>query len=123
MNGSSLFIDTNIILYLLGGDKELADLLDQKKFHISFINEIELLGYPSITAKQQLHISNFLSECRITDINQDIKDEAIQIRKEYKLKLPDCIVLASARFLDLPFLTADSDFRKVDDPNVFVFKF
>lgn len=31
MNGSKVFVDTNIILYLLGGDKTIAELLDAKQ--------------------------------------------------------------------------------------------
>ncbi len=31
MNGNNLLLDTNIILYLLAGDKTLVSLLDNKK--------------------------------------------------------------------------------------------
>ena len=41
MNGNNLFLDTNIILYLLNGDQTLADLLDGKKLYISVITELE----------------------------------------------------------------------------------
>jgi hypothetical protein len=37
MNGNKIFVDTNIILYLLSGDKTLAELLDRKQLYISFI--------------------------------------------------------------------------------------
>lgn len=42
MNGNNLLVDTNIVIYLLSGDKTIADLLDKKKIYISFITEIEL---------------------------------------------------------------------------------
>jgi len=40
MNGNSVLLDTNIVLYLLGGDKVLAELLNQKKLYLSFISHI-----------------------------------------------------------------------------------
>lgn len=44
MNGNKLFLDTNVILYLLGGDETLAIFLDKKQLYISVITELELLG-------------------------------------------------------------------------------
>lgn len=44
MNGSKLFLDTNIILYLLDGDETLAELLNGKQLYISIItitNEVK----------------------------------------------------------------------------------
>lgn len=48
MNGNSFIIDTNIVLYILNGNKELAGLLDEKEIYVSFITELELLGYKGI---------------------------------------------------------------------------
>jgi len=45
MSGNKLFLDTNIILYLLAGDTTLADLLDEKQLYVSVISEMELLSY------------------------------------------------------------------------------
>ncbi len=102
MNGNSVVLDTNIVLYLLNGDKILSELLYQKKIYLSFISQLELLGYRGINAKQQLQVSKFIDECVIIDINEEIKNEAVKIRTQTKLKLPETIVLATARFLSLP---------------------
>ena len=56
MNGNSVLLDTNIILYLLEGDKILSDLLFNKKLYISFISQLELLGYVDITPRDQIRI-------------------------------------------------------------------
>lgn len=39
MNGNTLFLDTNIILYLLDGDQTLAELLNDRQLYISVITE------------------------------------------------------------------------------------
>lgn len=52
MSGNKLLVDTNVVLYLLSGDKTVAELLDKKQIYLSFISELELLGYPGITSTE-----------------------------------------------------------------------
>jgi predicted nucleic acid-binding protein len=59
-------------------------------------------------------------DCQISDINPEIKNETVKLRTRYKLRLPDCIALATARYLKIPFLTADLDFKRVDDKDVII---
>ena len=47
MSGNKYLLDTNIILYVLGG-KLPSNELPKGKFIISFINELELLSYPDL---------------------------------------------------------------------------
>lgn len=113
MNGNKLFLDTNIILYLLNGDETLAEILDNKQIYISIITELELLAFPGITQKEEKIIQSFLSETKIISINSAIKKEVVKVRKRYKTKLPDSIIIATALYLNLPLLTADLGFKKV----------
>jgi len=115
MNGNKLFLDTNIILYLLNGDKTLAELLNQKQLYISVITELELLAYKGITTKEEKVIKEFVSQCKVININNNIKLETIRVRKAYKTKLPDSIIIASALYLDLPLITSDVEFKKVEE--------
>jgi hypothetical protein len=102
MNGNSVVLDTNIVLYLLRGDQVLSELLYQRKLYLSFISQLELLAFKGITTAQSLEIKKFIQDCIVIDINDEIKLEVISIRKNSKLKFPDCIVMATARFLNLP---------------------
>ena len=115
MSGNKLFLDTNIIVYFLSGDKTIAELLDKKTVYASFITQLELLSYSELTKQEESRISNFLSECVIIDVNLSIKTETIRLRKKYKLKLPDSIIMASALHLDLPIITSDKGFKKVSE--------
>ena len=107
MNGNKLFLDTNIILYLLNGDETLAELLNGKQLYISVITELELLAYKGITAKEEKVINEFVSQCKIMTINSAVKQETIRIRKTYNTKLPDSIIIATALYLDFPLITSD----------------
>ncbi len=73
MSGSSIFLDTNIVLYLLSGDVTIAELLNKKTLFVSFVIELELLGYKDISPEEAKRIENFLNDVTIIDINSDIK--------------------------------------------------
>ena len=115
MSGNEYLIDTNIVLYLMKGDKTLAEILHHQKIYLSFISELELLGYRNLSEKDLMHIENFISDCVVIDINQEIKRITIDLRRKSHLKLPDCIIAATSIYLNVPFLTADADFKSVDD--------
>jgi len=115
MNGNNIFLDTNIILYLLNGDDTLGTFLNQKQLYISMITELELLAFNGISKKEEKVISDFLNQCKIIPINQMIKDETIRIRKKYRMKLPDSIIIATALYLDLPLITSDLEFKKIEE--------
>jgi hypothetical protein len=115
MNGNKLFLDTNIILYLLNGDETLAELLNGRQLYISVITELELLAYKGITAKEEKVIKEFVSQCKTITINSEVKQETIRVRKTYNTKLPDSIIIATALYLDLPLISSDAEFKKVDE--------
>ncbi|MBL4753008.1 MAG: type II toxin-antitoxin system VapC family toxin [Flavobacteriales bacterium] len=90
-------------------------MLDDKQFYISFISQLELLGYLEITKAEQKQVADFLNLCTVIDINNRIKAETVNIRRKYKVKLPDAIIIASAYYLDVPVITADAGFKKVEE--------
>ena len=115
MNGNKLFLDTNIILYLLDGDQTLAELLNGKQLYISVITELELLAYKDITSNEENVITEFVTQCKTITINNAVKQEAIRVRKTYNTKLPDSIIIATAIYLDLPLITSDDAFKRVEE--------
>ncbi|MDH5367777.1 MAG: type II toxin-antitoxin system VapC family toxin [Cyclobacteriaceae bacterium] len=122
MNGNSVLLDTNIVLYLLSGDEVLSNLLYNRKLYISFITQLELLGYQDITKKEQYEIKQFLEDCIIIDINNQIKEEVIKIKQSQKIKLPDSIILATSTYLNIPVISSDSDFGKAEEVNVIYYE-
>jgi predicted nucleic acid-binding protein len=122
MSGNSVVLDTNIVLYLLRGYQVLSELLYQRKLYLSFISQLELLAFKGITTTQSSEIKKFIQDCIVIDINDEIKQEVISIRKNSKLKLPDCIVLATARFLNLPLITSDLDFKSTNFSEIIIYQ-
>lgn len=122
MSGNKILLDTNIALYLLKGDQELANALQDAEAYVSFINELELFGHKDITAEEITWIELFLEECSIMEINQGIKDITINLRQKYSLKLPDAIVAATAIFLGISLISADKHFDKISELSLILYQ-
>lgn len=122
MIGNSLFLDTNIIIYLLLGDKTIAEILQGKSIYISFITELELLSFQDLTVDETKKIKSLLSEMVVLDINHEIKELAITFNKKYKLKLPDCIIASTAYYLNMPIFTSDKDFEQIEELNILLYQ-
>ncbi|MBP6660963.1 MAG: type II toxin-antitoxin system VapC family toxin [Chitinophagales bacterium] len=115
MNGvKSILVDTNLLLYILLGNKQIATHLNQFDVGISFISEIELLGKKDISLTDIKTINNFLSNLKLFDYTTSIKNIAIEIKQQHKLKTPDALILATAKYYNVPLFTADKDFKKID---------
>ena len=107
MNGTSIVLDTNICLYLLKGDRQLATMLEEQPLRISQITRMELLSYAAITKEELKRVHVFLESWPVESIHPEIEDLAIKIRRKHRLKLPDSIIAATACHLDVPLMTAD----------------
>ncbi len=122
MSGSKFLLDTNAILYILGGDEALSTLLYNERLYISVITEMELLSYKNITARERQQIKNFLSDFVIVNITDAIKDQTIEVKKNSHLKLPDSIIAATAIALDISFVTSDKQFKTIRDLNLLYYE-
>jgi predicted nucleic acid-binding protein len=98
-------LDTNAVLYLLGG--RLAEPLEAGQYHVSVITEMELLSYPGMTDGDESQIRSFLQGVSVVNLTQDVKTAAIALRRKHAMKLPDAIIAASAMVLDAELFSND----------------
>lgn len=120
---NNILLDTNILIYLLQGNTSLREVLEDKTWFISFVNEMELLMKPSISSAELKAVEALLEECFIIEMNSAIKETAIKNARQHKLKLADSIVLATAQEQNIPLITADGIFKKLanDTTDVLLF--
>ncbi|GAP73345.1 type II toxin-antitoxin system VapC family toxin [Candidatus Symbiothrix dinenymphae] len=109
-------IDTNVIIDFSQqrltpiSAHRVAEILDDDPI-ISAITQIELLGF-SIVPPQ---IESFVDAATILDINKFVIFKTIEIRRLYKIKLPDAIIAATALENGLVLLTHNiPDFRRIN---------
>ena len=122
MSGNKILLDTNIVLYLLSGDRTIAEIINERQLYISFVTELELLGYHGLAEEEGQKVKAFISECKVVNINEQIKKTTIDIRKKYRTKLPDSIIAATSLYLDIPMITADAQFNRIDDITVVIYE-
>lgn len=115
MSGERILADTNILIRMFSGEKAVVDFLSGADIHVSFITEIELLATSRITDAQAKKIRAFLDQCLIIGAEQEVRSYAIDFRKQTGLKLPDCIIAATAAYLNMPLVTGDKHFNKLED--------
>ena len=115
MSGKEILVDTNIFLYLLAGDNTIQDFLQGKDIYVSFISELELVGFKNITPQEEKQIAELLEDCFIVPINARIKDKYIELRKQYHLKLADAVIAATALVYNMPLITADKQFKTISE--------
>lgn len=117
MSGIRFVADTNFLINVHEGIPKTEPFLHGTVI-ISIISEIELLGWPGLTASEKKKLKKMLDDCIIIDLSPEIKDMAIELRQQYAIKTPDAIIAATSKFMQLPIVTSDRGFKKLKDIEV-----
>lgn len=115
---NNILVDTNLIILGIGGNDQVRKLLEGRTLFISVITEIELMSIPFQNAADERLLRDFISNCFIIDLDNDVKRMTIQLRRKHKIKLPDAIIAASSLTKKLPLFTGDKGFGKIEELNV-----
>lgn len=98
-------LDTNALIYFHDG--KLAENLPTGQYAYSVISEIELLSWPNIQPEQERDWRELLAALRRIEVDAAVRETAIRLRREQRLKLPDALIAASALVQDATLLTND----------------
>jgi predicted nucleic acid-binding protein len=104
------FFDTNILIDFLNGIPQAqATLTPFTRRVISRITWMELMAGVKDTPDEDL-TRNFLTQFEVHEITADIAEAAITLRRHHipKLRLPDSIILASARLIGCRLTTRNT---------------
>ncbi len=63
-----------------------------------------------------------MAQCIIVEMNAEIKAACIDLVRLKKLKLADGIVAGTAIVYDLPLITADKQFSKIQELNLILYQ-
>lgn len=118
MNGIDSILDSNAIIFASKQKLDTDELLSRyDNFYVSIITYIEVYAYEFTDQTEKDFIDEFFKILKIIEVNQEIADQAIIYRKNKskKIKLPDAIILASAKYVNADLLTDDwDDFQNID---------
>jgi predicted nucleic acid-binding protein len=84
------------IKYPPSAEQFVDSILQDFQPTISAITEIELLCWKTASENDLVVLRDFIEDCVVFELDKDIKLKTVEIRKNYKLKLPDAIIAATA---------------------------
>ena len=118
MSGTKSVLDSNAIIYASQGVIDAEKLLAEKdRYSASIISYIELYAFDFDTSREKEIIDEIMGNLEIIELNNEIADQAIIYRKSAtkKIKRPDAVILATAKFLGADLITDNfSDFQNID---------
>src|SRR5690554_3905340 len=117
--GTKYLIDNNAVIEFLGGTLPSAgsdwmqNICDQNLQFLSVINKIEILGF-NVPPSELVVFNEFIQAAQVIPLSETVVQQTIEIRKTYKIKLPDAIIAATAMVYGLTLITRNtSDFYPI----------
>ncbi len=116
------FFDTNILIDFLNGVPEAQVALSPfARRVISRISWMEVLVGVKDTPGEDI-ARKFLAQFEIQEITPDIAEAAITLRRHHqpRIRLPDAIILASARHIGCRLTTRDASVFPAASPDIHI---
>ncbi|MFL6544045.1 MAG: type II toxin-antitoxin system VapC family toxin [Candidatus Udaeobacter sp.] len=89
-------IDSDVLLDFLDGYRAAAaEIARYRECCVSIISWMELLAGARTQADEDVR-REFLAHFRLVPLTPEVAEEAVALRRKYRLKLPDAIIWASA---------------------------
>ncbi len=112
-------LDSNTVIDYIGGILPVKSIgwLDQiieTEAAISVFNRIEVLSFNPKNQADLIPFEELVETVEVIALSEEIILQTILIRRNYKLKLPDAMVAATAIVFDMAVVTRnEADFKKV----------
>jgi predicted nucleic acid-binding protein len=112
--------DTNILIDLLNGREEANNEVGRyARLAISRISWVEVLT-GARNGEDQNRGEHLLGYFEMIELDEPVAREAISLRQQHRLRLPDAIIWATARLGNSLLVTRDSRDFPIDDPGICV---
>jgi len=104
---------------LLKGNLEIYKTIENANLiACSVISELEYFSFPDMLENDISLFNKFISRIKVIDVlhnDSELKKLITSIRKTKKVKLPDAIILASAKLSNCQLVTADKELLKLKE--------
>lgn len=118
MNGIKGILDSNVIIFFSKRRIDIESLYSKyAELCVSIVSYIEVYAYEFEDAEEKELVDRFFENVEIFDVNKEIADQTIIYRKNKtkKIKLPDAIILATAKIIEADLITDNAaDFQGID---------
>jgi predicted nucleic acid-binding protein len=111
-------IDSDVLIdYLQGLGKAKAELERYSRREISIISWMEIMAGAD-DAAEEAPCRDFLSTFTIHPLSVEIAAEAVQLRRRFRVRLPDAIIWATARVNGCLLVTRNAKDFPVKEPGL-----
>jgi predicted nucleic acid-binding protein len=109
-----VIFDTNVLIYLSKYVLKPERIL-REETAISVITKIEALGFSFKNNAEHELLLAICNELKVIPLSDLVAEETIKLRQNYRIKLPDAIIYATALVEKVPLLTNNiKDFISID---------
>ena len=114
-------LDSNTVIHYINSslpEKSLEELdnIVTNNCNISVITQIEILGWQPLNPLDSAIYEAFVNNSNIIKLSDTIVTMTINLRKQYKMKLPDAIIADTAIVENLTLISRnDNDFIKIKE--------
>ncbi len=119
MSGNNAVLDSNIIILASKQELNVDDLIIRyNRFYVSIITYMEVCGYKNMSEIEKAIIERFFNHIEIVDVGREIAKTVIDYKtsQNKRIKLPDAIILATAKFVNGDLVTRNiNDFIDIDN--------
>lgn len=126
MNGKRFILDTNTVISLLKGNLDVLRILEYADWiGISIISKIEFRAFRGLSDADVKLFDTFLHRVDVIDLtnrNESLLQNTIKIRKQYKIKLPDAIIISTAISNHSTLITADKQLSMIKEVDILFFE-
>jgi predicted nucleic acid-binding protein len=114
MDKPRFVLDASVLIGYLNHNVDLFAFLEVQgecEVFTTLVSEIETLAKPDMTSEEETAVRAVLDCFERVEIDDTIRDLAVQIRRTKKLLLPDALIAASAISLNATVLSNDPHLR------------
>jgi len=114
--GQRYLIDSNAASDFLDGllPPKGRNLLNKAEPFISIITQIEVFSYKELSVDNKRKLTVFVENATVFEVDELVALKTINLRLNYKIKLADAIIAATALHYHLTLITHNtSDFKKI----------
>ncbi|MFY8128447.1 MAG: type II toxin-antitoxin system VapC family toxin [Chitinophagaceae bacterium] len=110
-----ILVDTNVLAYFFNGNNNAGKIISENEIAISSLTYTEILSNKKLSKSQRQLVVEFLDSTFICHTNSQISNLAVSFCLTYNLKPMDAIIVATAKFLNVGFATADKELFKISE--------
>ncbi|NCZ97553.1 MAG: type II toxin-antitoxin system VapC family toxin [Verrucomicrobia bacterium] len=117
-SGLRAILDSDVLIdFLQGQAKAEQELRRYAEWEISVITWMEVLSGAE-GREEEKESRRFLDSLKVHPLSTGVAEEAVQLRKKFRLRLPDAVIWATARTEGCLLVTRNHRHFPKDDPGI-----